>query len=110
MLGFNKKMFLGLSIACTIFSGRFWGSLPSKSERPITFICLNNRSCQARPTLADIKSNETFYYPFTISVNKCARRRNTINDPYAQVCVPSKVKNMNVKVFNLMSGVNETRF
>ena len=26
------------------------------------------------------------------------------------MCVPDKVKNMNVKVFNLMSGVNETIF
>ena len=26
-----------------------------------------------------------------------------------KVSVPSKVKNMNVKVFNLMAGVNETR-
>ena len=29
---------------------------------------------------------------------------------YAWVCVPNKVKNMNVKVFNLMSGAKETRF
>ena len=27
-----------------------------------------------------------------------------------EFCVPNKVKNVNVKVFNLMSGVNETRF
>ena len=26
------------------------------------------------------------------------------------MCNPNKVKNMNVKVFNLMSGVNETIF
>ena len=32
------------------------------------------------------------------------------DDPYARVCVPNKVKNMNTKVFNLMPGVNETRF
>ena len=34
---------------------------------------------------------------------------NETNDPYARVGVPNKVKNMNVKAFNLMSGVNETR-
>ena len=32
-----------------------------------------------------------------------------INDPYAKMCVPDVVKNLNVKVFNLMSGTNETR-
>ena len=40
---------------------------------------------------------------------------NTIDDPYAQIypnfqiCVPDKVKIMNVEVFNLMPKVNETR-
>ena len=30
----------------------------------------------------------------------------TIDDSYTRVCVPNKIKYMNVKVFNLMSGVN----
>ena len=34
---------------------------------------------------------------------------NTINDPYAKICVPDQIKNANVKVFNLMSRTNETR-
>ena len=34
---------------------------------------------------------------------------NNINDPYAKVCVPDVFKNINVKVFNLMSRTNETR-
>ena len=32
-----------------------------------------------------------------------------INDPYAQLRVPDVAKYMNIKVFNLMSGTNETR-
>ena len=46
----------------------------------------------------------------TVSVNECGGICNTSDDSYAWVCVPDKVKNMNVKLFNLMSGVNETRF
>ena len=38
-------------------------------------------------------SNETLYYPFTLSVNKFGGSCNTINDPYIRVCVPNKVKN-----------------
>ena len=41
---------------------------------------------------------------------RCVGCSNTINGPYAQVCVSNKVKSMNVKVFDLMSGLNETRF
>ena len=51
-----------------------------------------------------------FCNPFTVNVNKCGGSFNTIDDPYARVCVPNKVKNLNSKVFNSMSGVNETRY
>ena len=34
---------------------------------------------------------------------------NNINDPLAKLCVPDIVKNVNVKKFNLMSRINETR-
>ena len=34
---------------------------------------------------------------------------NNINDPYAKMCVPDVVKNLNAKVFNIMSRTNETR-
>ena len=50
------------------------------------------------------------FYPFTVTVDKCGGSCDTIDDPYAGVCVPSEVKHMNVKVFNLMLRVNATRF
>ena len=34
---------------------------------------------------------------------------NNINDPYAELCVPDTVKNLNIKVFNRMSRTNEIR-
>ena len=48
-------------------------------------------------------------HPFNISVNKCSGGCNNINDPYAKLCVSDVAKNINVKVFNLMSRSNETR-
>ena len=45
-----------------------------------------------------------------VSVDICGRSCNIIDDPYAQVCVPDKVKKINAKVFNSMFGGNETRF
>ena len=41
--------------------------------------------------------------------NKCSGGCNNINDPYAKLCAPDLVKNMNIKVFNLMSTAIETR-
>ena len=49
------------------------------------------------------------FYADSIKINRCKGSCNTINDPYAKICVPDQVKDTNVKVFNLMSRTNETR-
>ena len=48
-------------------------------------------------------------YPFSVKVNKCSGNCNNINDPYARLCVPNVAKNINIKVFNLMSWSNQTK-
>ena len=68
-----------------------------------------NQECKVRPKIISINSNNPMFYPFSIRVNKCNGNCNNINDPYARICVPDIVKNLNVKVFNLMSRTNETR-
>ena len=47
---------------------------------------------------------------YFIRFNQCGGSCNAINYPYARVYVSNKARNIDVKVFNLMSGVNETRF
>ena len=71
---------------------------------------VNNQPSQARPTSIDINCNKTLFYACSDSVNKCRGSFNTIDDPYTPVCVPNKVKNMILKVYNFISGVNETRY
>ena len=72
-------------------------------------ISMNNQECKARPKTINVNSNEPVFYPYSIKVNKCSGSCSNINDPYAQLCVPDIFKNINVKVFNLMSRINETR-
>ena len=57
----------------------------------------------------NVNSNEPSFYPDSIKVNKCRGSCNNIYDPHAKFCVPDVVKNINVKVFSLMSGSKETR-
>ena len=57
----------------------------------------------------NINSNEPLFYPYSILVNKCSGSLNDINNSFAKLCVPEIVKNMNIKVFNLMSRINEKR-
>ena len=64
-------------------------------------ISMNNQECKARPKIIDVNNNEPVFYPYSIKVN-CSN----INDPYAKLCVPDIAKNINVKVFNLMSRIN----
>ena len=41
------------------------------------------------------------FYPFIVSVEKCGENCSTIDYPYARVCIPNKVKRMNLKVINV---------
>ena len=65
---------------------------------------------ESRPEIININSNNPLFYPFSIKINKCDGNCNNINNPYANICVPDVIKDLNVKVFNLMSRTNETRF
>ena len=73
-------------------------------------ISINNQECNIRPEIINISSNEPSFYPCSIKVNKCSGSCNNTNDPYSKLCVPDVVKNMNIKVFNLMSRTNEIRY
>ena len=42
-------------------------------------------------------------------VNKCSGSCDTINNPMAQLCVPGIVKRVNMKVYNFLMRLNETR-
>ena len=68
-----------------------------------------NQKCMSTPKIININSNEPIFYPYGIKVNKCSGSCNNINDPFAKLCVPDITKNINVKVFNIMARINETR-
>ena len=49
-----------------------------------------------RPTLID--SVELKYYPFMTNLDKCSGNCNSVDDLSTKVCVPTKIKDINVKV------------
>ena len=71
---------------------------------------MNNQKCKVRPEIVHVNSDEPVFYPFSIKASKCSGSCNNINDPYAKMCVADVVKNLNDKVFNLISRTNETRY
>ena len=63
----------------------------------------------SRPKIIDLNKNEPVFYPLSIKVNKCTGDCNNINDPMAKLCVSDIVRDMNIKVFNLLAIIIETR-
>ena len=74
-----------------------------------TFINFNKRKCKVRPQIVNINRDEPVFFAFNIKTSKCSGSCNNINNQYGKLCVPDAVKNLNVKVFNLMSRTNEKR-
>ena len=71
---------------------------------------MKNQECKVRAETINVNSNNPIFYPFSIKINKCSGNCNNINNPYVKICVPDIIKNLNVKVCNLMSRTNEIRF
>ena len=92
----KKVFFLGLTILSNFTNG-------------LDCISTKNQECKIRPEIISINSNNPIFYPFNIKINKCSGNCNNISDPYARICIPDAVKNLNLKVFNLMTLTNETR-
>ena len=101
MFGFTKKCFFFVTMMF------FGSSLPNLNS--LKFISMNNQECKLRPQIFNINSEEPVFFPFSIKTNKCSGSCNSTNNPYAKLCVPDVVENLNVKAFNLMSRTNEIR-
>ena len=80
------------------------------SYNELKFVPMNNEECIIRPEMININSNEPAFYLYSIKINKCTGSCNNINDLYSKLCVPDVVKHINLKIFDLMSRTNETRY
>ena len=100
----KKVFFLGLTILSN------FTNITSLSATSLNGISVKNQEYKTRSEVTNIKSNDPIFYPFSIKVSKCSGNCNNINNPYGKICVPDVIKDLNVKVFNLMSRANETRF
>ena len=75
----------------------------------LSCISMNNQECKTRPQVVNVNGDDPVFFPFSIKTSKCSGSCTNINYLYAKICVPDVAKNLNVKVFNLMSRTNETR-
>ena len=99
IFGFVKKVFF---IGLTILSG-------FTNANSLSCISTNNQECKTRPQVINVNGDEPVFFPFSIETSKCSGSCNNINYQYAKICVPDVIKNLNVKVLNLMSRTNGIR-
>ena len=85
----------------------FFGGLSGVNSLECTSV--SNEECRVRPEIINIDSKEHIFYPYNIKISKCSGSCNNINDPFAKLYVPYAIKNLNIKVFNLISRTNKTR-
>ena len=82
----------------------------------IKCVSLSNQKCQIQPTLINLHPNEyshlhpneysqeLHYYPFAVEIDRCIESCNTPNNLSNKVCVPNKTENLNIYVFNMITG------
>ena len=82
MSGFIKKCFF---TAMTFFN--------LSNVNSLECVSMNNQECKTRTEIINLNTDEPMFYPYSIKVNKCKGSCNTVNDPYAKICVPDQIKN-----------------
>ena len=54
-------------------------------------------------------SQELHYYPFVVKLDRCVGSCNTLNDLFNKVCVPNKTEDSILSVFDMITGINESK-
>ena len=52
---------------------------------------------------------ELHYYPFAVKLDRCVESCNTLNDLSNKVCILNKLEGLNLSMFNMITGINESK-
>ena len=85
-----------------------FGIIKTKSLECVSVV---NQKCIPRPKILDVNEGvrEALFYPYNVLVNKYGRSCDTLDNPMTKLCVPNIIKRINMKVYNLLMRLNETR-
>ena len=70
-----------------------------------------NQKWMPRPKILNVNEGigEALFYSYNVLVNKCSGSCDTLDNPMSKICVPKIIKNVNMKVYNFLMTLNETR-
>ena len=76
-------------------------------------VSLSSQKCMTQPTLINLYPNEYsqefHYYLFAVNLDSCVGSCNTLNDLCNKVWVPNKAEDLNLSLFNMTTGTNESK-
>ena len=76
-------------------------------------VSLSNQNYEIQPTLINLHPNEysqkLHYYPFAVNLDKCVGSCNTLNDLSNKACVQNKTEDLNMNIFNMITGINGSK-
>ena len=76
-------------------------------------VSLAIQKCTTQPTVIKLQPNEYTqglrYCPFVVDLDRCVGSCNTLNDSSNNVCVPNKTEELNLSMFNMVTGINESK-
>ena len=72
-------------------------------------LSLIDETCMVKSTVIDLNPVKLKYYRFMVSLDKCNGIGNSGNDFSTKICVQSKIKDINVKVINMITDRNEAK-
>ena len=52
---------------------------------------------------------KNYDYSFVVKLDRCFGSCNALNDLSNKVCVPNKTADLNLNVFNMITGINESK-
>ena len=77
------------------------------------YVSLSNQKCEIQPTFINLQPNEYSQelqcYPFTVTLDKYFGTCSTFDDLTNKICVPNKTEDLILSVFNMITGINESK-
>ena len=76
-------------------------------------VSLRYQKCEIQLILINLHPNEysqeLHYYAFWVKLDRCVGSCNTLKDFFNKVCVANKTGDLNIHVFNKITGINESK-
>ena len=87
----------------------FIALLSFSSSLGTKWVSLGNEPWIVRPTFINLNPIKLNYYLFMISLDKCNKSCDAVDNLFTKICVPSKTKDINVKVFDMITRISEAK-